>query len=51
MKYESTNSWCMFVDSIPQVMQALQWGGIVLMIIGAVLIFVGRKIENKEKAV
>lgn len=45
----TTDDYDMFVDSIPQVMQALQWGGIALMIIGAILIFAGRKIEIKEK--
>lgn len=38
----------MFNNSIPQLMQALQWGGLALMVIGVILAIVAKKIERDE---
>lgn len=38
----------MFSNSIPQVLEALKWGGLIAIVIGIVLALAGRKLERKE---
>ncbi|MCB6992709.1 APC family permease [bacterium 210820-DFI.6.37] len=38
----------MFSDFIPQIMQFLKWGGLILAAAGVVLALIGRKVETKE---
>lgn len=38
----------MFSNSIPQVLEALKWGGLIVIVIGIVLALAGRKLERKE---
>lgn len=38
----------MFANSIPQVLEALKWGGLIAIVAGGVLLLVGKKIECEE---
>ena len=38
----------MFSNSIPQVLEALKWGGLIAIVIGIVLALAGRQLERKE---
>lgn len=37
----------MFSDCIPQALEVLKWGGLAAIVIGLILVFIGKKVENE----